>query len=365
MAEAAVERPEAGPAVERPQTEPWLRSQTGLSLATFLVGAAALIVPVVGSIWLLLAGGLTPSDRLVATITSPTQGLILWLGVALGGLAAAVALFFYRYMPTKRSREAIIVGGALGVQAILLGALLLLFRMGDPEIFVRNFVDLEQLRGLGDAFIRGALNTLILAIGGELLGIVIGLTLALLVLSKRAVIRAPARAYINFFRGTPLLWQLLFFSTVLVVGFGLFRADPYPVAIIILGLNAGGYSAEIFRAGIQSVERGQIEAARSLGMTYFQAMRYAILPQAIRRVVPPLMNEFVILIKDTSLVAFLGLTFVQRELLAAGRDAVLETGNSTAYLGAALGYLVVTLPLIRLVTWLERRLRSGLVGVGA
>ncbi|HJV05094.1 MAG TPA: amino acid ABC transporter permease [Actinomycetota bacterium] len=363
MAEAAVERPQTEPAVERPQREPLLRSQTGLSLATFLVGAAALAIPSVGSIWLLLAGGLTPSDQLVATINSPTQGLILWLGVALGGLALTSALFFYRYMPTKRSREAIIVGGALGGLAILLSAIYLLFRTGDPEIFVRNFLDLEQLRGLGEPFLRGALNTLILAFGGELLGIVIGLTLAMLVLSKRAVIRAPARLYINFFRGTPLLWQLLFISTVMIVGFGLFRRDPYPVAIIILGLNAGGYSAEIFRAGIQSVERGQLEAARSLGMSYGQAMRYAILPQAIRRVIPPLMNEFVILIKDTSLVAVLGLTFVQRELLAAGRDAVLETGNSTAYLGTALGYLVVTLPLIRLVTWAESKLRSGLVGV--
>jgi His/Glu/Gln/Arg/opine family amino acid ABC transporter permease subunit len=365
MAEAAVERPEVEPAVERPQTEPWLRSQTALSLGTFLVGATALAISIVGSIWLLIAGGLSPPDKLVATINSPTQGLILWLGVALGGVGVAAALFFYRYMPTKRSREAIIVGGALGGQAIAFCAIYLLFRTGDPEIFIRNFFDLDQLRGLGREFFRGALNTLILALGGELLGIAIGLTLAMLVLSKRAVIRAPARAYINFFRGTPLLWQLLFISTVMVVGFGLFRRDPYPVAIIILGLNAGGYSAEIFRAGIQSVERGQLEAARSLGMSYSLAMRYAILPQAIRRVIPPLMNEFVILIKDTSLVAVLGLTFVQRELLAAGRDAVLETGNSTAYLGTALGYLVVTLPLIRLVTWLEGRLRSGLVGVGA
>jgi polar amino acid transport system permease protein len=349
--------------VERPETEPWLRTQTGMSLATFVVGVVALLVPVVGSIWLLAAGGLVPSDSLVASINSPTQGLILWLGVALGGLALTTSIFFYRYMPTKTSREAIIVGGALGGQAILLSAIYLLFRTGDPEIFIRNFLDLEQLRGLVTPFLRGALNTLILALGGELIGIVIGLTLAMLVLSKRAVIRAPARAYINFFRGTPLLWQLLFISTVMIVGFGLFRRDPYPVAIIILGLNAGGYSAEIFRAGIQSVERGQLEAARSLGMSYGQAMRYAILPQAIRRVIPPLMNEFVILIKDTSLVAVLGLTFVQRELLAAGRDAVLETGNSTAYLGTAIGYLVVTLPLIRLVTWAEGKLRSGLVGV--
>jgi His/Glu/Gln/Arg/opine family amino acid ABC transporter permease subunit len=350
-------------AVERPETEPWLRAQTGMSLATFLTGTVALIVPVLGSIWLVGAGGLVPFDRLVASINSPTQGLLLWLGIALGGLAMTGALFFYRYMPTKRSRETIIVGGALGGQAILLSAIYLLFRTGDPEIFVRNFLNVEHLRGLGGPFVRGALNTLILALTGELLGIVIGLTLAMLVLSKRAVIRAPSRAYINFFRGTPLLWQLLFISTVMIVGLGLFKRDPYPVAIIILGLNAGGYSAEIFRAGIQSVERGQLEAARSLGMSYGQAMRYAILPQAIRRVIPPLMNEFVILIKDTSLVAVLGLTFIQRELLAAGRDAVLETGNSTAYLGTALGYLVVTLPLIRLVTWLEGKLRSGLVGV--
>jgi His/Glu/Gln/Arg/opine family amino acid ABC transporter permease subunit len=352
-------------AVERPQSEPWLGSQTGMSYAILLIGVVAMAVPVLGSLLLLLVGGVLSSDQVVATINSPTQGLILWTGVALGGLAFTLSLFFYRGMPTRAAREATVIGGALGVQAVVLSAIYLLFRTGDPEIFIRNFFSLEQLRGLGDAFIRGALNTVILAFGGELLGIVIGLTLAMLVLSNRAVIRAPARAYINLFRGTPLLWQLLFISTVMIVGFGLFRRDPYPVAIIILGLNAGGYSAEIFRAGIQSVERGQLEAARSLGMSYGQAMRHAILPQAIRRVIPPLMNEFVILIKDTSLVAVLGLTFVQRELLAAGRDAVLETGNSTAYLGTALGYLVVTLPLIRLVTWLEGKLRSGLVGVGA
>jgi polar amino acid transport system permease protein len=361
MAEGELERRDR----ERREREHLWANQTGISLATFLLGAVSLGVVVVGSIWLLLAGGVVPSESLVATINSPTQGLILYLAIALGGLAFTAAVFSYKFMPTKVAREASVIGGALGVQAIVLAAVYLLFRTGDPEIFVRNFVDIEQLRGLGDAFIRGALNTLILAFGGQLLGMVIGLTLAMLALSKRAVIRAPARLYINFFRGTPLLWQLLFISTVMIVGFGLFRRDPYPVAIIILGLNQGGYSAEVFRAGVQSVEWGQLEAARSLGMSYSQAMRYAILPQAIRRVIPPLMNEFVILIKDTSLVAVLGLTFVQRELLAAGRDAVLETGNSTAYLGTALGYLVVTLPLIRLVTWAESKLRSGLVGVGA
>ena len=356
----------AGAAVlERPRALPWFGQQVGVSLATFLIGLAAVVGSIGGSVVLLLRGGLTPFQEVVDTITSPTQGLILWLGVGLGGVAVTLALSLHRYVPTKAARGASIVGGALGAQAMLFSAIYLLFRTGDVEIFIRNFFDVEQLEGLGTLFLRGAMNTVILAFGAEALGIIIGLALALLVLSKRAVVRAPARLYINFFRATPLLWQLLFFSTVMVVGFGLFPRDPYPVAIIILGLNAGGYSAEIFRAGIHSVEQGQLEAARSLGMSYLQALRYAILPQAIRRVIPPLMNEFVILIKDTSLVAILGLTFIQRELLAVGRDAVLETGNSTAYLGTALGYLVVTLPLIRLVTWLEHRLRSGLVGVGA
>jgi ABC-type amino acid transport system permease subunit len=135
--------------------------------------------------------------------------------------------------------------------------------------------------------------------------------------------------------------------------------------MLILGLNAAAYSAEIFRAGIQSIERGQIEAARSLGMSYLQAMRYVILPQAFRRVIPPLTNEFVILIKDTSLVFFLGVTAGQRELFAVGRDAYAETFNATPYIGTVLGYLAITLPMIRAVTWLERKLRSGLVGVGA
>jgi His/Glu/Gln/Arg/opine family amino acid ABC transporter permease subunit len=350
---------------ERPLAAPWFGQQTGASLATLLIGVAAILGSIGGSLLLILAGGVIPFQEVVDTISGPTQGLLLWLGVGLGGLSLTLAIFLYKSMPTKPARESTIVGGALGAQALVFSAIYLAFRTGDPEIFVRNFFNLEQLEGLGTTFLRGALNTVILAFAAELLGIIIGLTLAMLALSKRRVIRAPARLYINVFRATPLLWQLLFFSTVMVVGFGLFPRDPYPVAIIILGLNAGGYSAEIFRAGIQSVERGQLEAARSLGMSYGQSMRYAILPQAVRRVIPPLMNEFVILIKDTSLVAILGLTFIQRELLATGRDAVLETGNSTAYLGTALGYLVVTLPLIRLVTWAESKLRSGLVGVGA
>jgi ABC-type amino acid transport system permease subunit len=119
----------------------------------------------------------------------------------------------------------------------------------------------------------------------------------------------------------------------------------------------------VYRAGIQSLERGQIEAARTLGLGYFQAMRYVIVPQAIRRVIPPLLNEFVILIKDTSLVSVLGLTLAQKELLGVGRDIYNSTFNATAFLGSAAGYLIITLPMIGIVTLVERRLRSGLTSV--
>jgi His/Glu/Gln/Arg/opine family amino acid ABC transporter permease subunit len=231
-------------------------------------------------------------------------------------------------------------------------------------VFARNFLEFEVLAEFWPRFFRAALNTIILALGGEGIGIALGLVLALFALSKRRVVRAPARIYINFFRGTPLLWQLSFFFFGIVLGLRL-DLGPFEVAILVLGLNAGAYSAEVFRAGIQSIERGQFEAARSLGMGYFKALRYVILPQAILRVIPPLTNEFVILIKDTSLVAVLGLTLSQQELLAVGRDIFAQTFNATPFLASAAGYLVITLPMIRVVTWLEGRLQSGLTGIPA
>src|SRR5688572_13437132 len=123
--------------------------------------------------------------------------------------------------------------------------------------------------------------------------------------------------------------------------------------ILALSLNAAAYSAEVFRAGIQSIERGQLEAARGLGMSYMQAMRYAILPQAVRRVIPPLMNEFVILIKDTALVIVLGLTSGERELMTYMDFGQANTFNATFFILGAAGYLAITLPLIRVVNLVE------------
>lgn len=295
-------------------------------------------------------------------LKSDLQAGVLVAGLISGVIAGIAGWSLYKKVPTKRQRNHCIAGAVLGLQAVVLAAVLLWFRSGDVLVFARNFFNFNFLEGSMDGFTRGAKNTIILAFAGEMLGIFIGLSLALLAISKHRVVRAPATAYINFFRGTPLIWQLAFFSSVFLLGFQ-WRDATFQHAIIIFGLNMGAYSAEVFRAGIQSVEKGQTEAARSLGMSYLQSMGYVIVPQAVRRVIPPLMNEFVILIKDTSLITVLGLTADQFEIFTFSRSFFSDSRNATIFLGTAAAYLVVTLPLIRLVNYVEKRMRSGLVGV--
>ena len=341
-----------------------VKEQTPLSAASALLGAGSVGVLVVGTVAVLTRIGWTPSQQLAEGITSGAQGVVLVVAAALGVAALALGAAIYRRLPSKPSREGAIVGAVLGAQAVALAAFYWWFRSGDVEVFARNFFEFALLEEFWSRFVRAAWNTLVLALSGEAIGIGIGLVLSVFAISTHRVVRAPARLYINFFRGTPLLWQLSFFFFGIALGLRL-NLGAYQVAILVLGLNAGAYSAEIFRAGIQAVDRGQFEAARSLGMSYFKALRLVILPQAVRKVIPPLTNEFVILIKDTSLVAFLGLTLEQQELMAVGRDIFSQTFNATPFLATAAGYLAVTLPMIRVVTWLERRMRSGLTGIGA
>lgn len=368
-----------------------------------------------------------PSDPLAEGLMSDGFGLVLRVSVVLGIALAIIGFASYRRMPTKSAREGVITAAVLATQPFVLGALLLWFRGTDVERFARNFLnisvigqkagvawdavtaDVGSIIGLGVAwalvaaalvglyawlrktewrpvfigaaaglgggvawglirlasvpsFVKGAQNTLVLSSAGAALGFGLGLILALFTMSKRSVVRAPARIYINFFRGTPLIWQISFAGIGLVPALRL-NFSMYTIAILVLGLNLAAYSAEVYRAGIQSLDRGQIEAARTVGLTYFQSMRYVVVPQAIRRVIPPLLNEFVILIKDTSLVSVLGLTIAQKELLGISRDIYSSTFDATAWLGAAAGYLIITIPMIRIVTIVERRLRSGLTSV--
>jgi polar amino acid transport system permease protein len=193
--------------------------------------------------------------------------------------------------------------------------------------------------------------TILLSLAGEFFGIIIGLAMALMRLSHHRLIRAPAVLYINLFRGTPLLVQLMFIYFALP--FAGVNLEPIQAGMVGLALNSGAYVAEIFRAGIQSVHRGQMEAARSLGMSHAQAMRYVILPQAFRVVIPPLTNEFVALLKDSSLASVI----LVQELAYQMRALASATYNLTSYTMAAALYLIMTLPLSRLSNYLEKKLK--------
>jgi polar amino acid transport system permease protein len=324
----------------------------------------SLALVLLGTLIVITIQGWAPVDTLVASLKSGALRAVLVTGLVGGCIAALLGFPSHGRMATKVSREETLAGGFLGIQAIQLSAFLLWFTGGNVEIFALNYLDFKSLAPHMDTFLNAIKNTVVLAFIGQFFGILLGLTLSVLAISKRAVVRAPARMYINFFRGTPLVWQIIFIGVGLPLGLRI-NIPTYTAAAIALSLNTGAYAAEVFRAGIQSIERGQLEAARGLGMSYMQAMRYAVVPQAIRRVIPPLLNEFVILIKDTSLVLVLGLTAVQRDLMSWGNFGNANFGNATFLIVTAMGYLAVTLPLIRVVNAVEKRLRSGLVGITA
>ncbi|MGF1515453.1 MAG: amino acid ABC transporter permease [Elainellaceae cyanobacterium] len=191
-----------------------------------------------------------------------------------------------------------------------------------------------------------ALSILFGMIGGSLLGIVR--------LSPIGPVRFAARAYIDFFRGTPLLVQIFmiyFGMPALLQSLGLdFRLGRLFAAVLALSLNSAAYIAEIVRAGIQSIELGQREASESLGLGPVQTMRYVIFPQAFRRMIPPLGNEFITLLKDTSLVAVIG----YEELFRRGQLIVSQTYRAfEIYVAVAFVYLVLTLMFSRGFSLLE------------
>ncbi|KFZ41961.1 amino acid ABC transporter permease [Anoxybacillus flavithermus] len=200
-------------------------------------------------------------------------------------------------------------------------------------------------------FLKGVLWTIGLSLVGIVFGTILGLAIGLGKMVQNRLVRLPFDWYVHFFRGTPLFVQIL------LIHFGVmpvFTAQPNPLVsgAISLSLNAAAYIAEIFRAGIQSIDRGQMEAARSLGMTHVQAMRYIILPQAIKRMIPPLGNEFIVLIKDSSLAAIIAAP----ELMYWGRAMQGQYYRVwEPYLTVALIYLVLTLSLSKLLHRLERR----------
>lgn len=184
-------------------------------------------------------------------------------------------------------------------------------------------------------------------------GMLIGLCMSIARLSSVKIIKLLASIYVDFIRGTPLLVQifLIYFALPMLTGQ---RIDPFIAAITACSLNSGAYIAEIFRAGIQSIDRGQMEAGRSLGMSWTQTMRYVIVPQAFKRVIPPLGNEFIAMLKDSSLVSVIGF----EELTRRGQLIIASTYSSfEIWLAVAFIYLIMTLAISRLVNHLEVRYR--------
>jgi polar amino acid transport system permease protein len=221
-----------------------------------------------------------------------------------------------------------------------------------------SFFRLDIAGGMFPQAVTVALrNTIVYTLLAFAFGLVLGLVLALMRLSAVLPYRWFATGYIELFRGLPTLLVLF------MVGYGVPLAFPdreipggvYGQVAIGLGATAAAYMAETIRAGIQAVPKGQLEAARTLGMSHGRAMVSIVLPQAFRIVIPPLTNEIILLTKDTSLAYVLGVTASTIELTKYAGDALNTRVNPTPLVVAGLLYLAVTLPLSQLVRWLERR----------
>jgi polar amino acid transport system permease protein len=218
-----------------------------------------------------------------------------------------------------------------------------------------NFANVDIARSMfPEVILVAARNTVLYTVLSFALGLVLGLVMALMKLSPIGPYRWLATVYIETFRGLPAL------LTLFLIGFGIPLAFGTQWSILVrgviaLGLVAGAYMAETIRAGIEAVPKGQVEAARSLGMSPFWAMTSIVIPQAFRIIIPPLTNEFVLLIKDTSLFFVLGFTAASKELTKFGRDILAENANATPLIVVGLMYLAITIPLTRMVAVLERR----------
>ncbi|OBF44251.1 amino acid ABC transporter permease [Mycolicibacterium peregrinum] len=224
-----------------------------------------------------------------------------------------------------------------------------------------SFLDWDLYKqAIPDLLRTGLPNTLILTVCASIIGLVLGMVLAVAGISRSRWLRWPARVYTDIFRGLPEVVIILLIGLGIgpVVG-SLTGNSPYPLGIAALGLMAAAYVGEIFRSGIQSVEAGQLEASRALGFSYASSMRLVVVPQGIRRVLPALMNQFISLLKASSLVYFLGLVASQRELFQVGRDLNAQTGNLSPLVAAGLFYLLLTIPLTHLVNFVDNRLRRG------
>lgn len=212
----------------------------------------------------------------------------------------------------------------------------------------------DLLAGYMPLFLKGTLYTIGISLFAIFIGLILGLLIGLGELMRNKLLSFPFKAYVAFVRGTP------FFVQILIIHFGVIpvflgKTNGVAAGIVALSLNSAAYIAEIFRAGIQSIDKGQMEAARSLGMTHTQAMKSVILPQAFKRMIPPLGNEFITLIKESSLTAIVAVPEIMYWARAFNGEyyRVWEP-----YLLAAVIYFILTFTLSILLSHLEKRLAT-------
>jgi polar amino acid transport system permease protein len=241
--------------------------------------------------------------------------------------------------------------------AVLIVIVALVALLADWSLIQSSFFDLEiAVDMFPDVLLVGARNTIVYTFFAFAFGLILALVLALMKRSEVKPYRWIATSYIELFRGLPALVTIIFVGLGLPIALGItIPGGLLGQGTVGLGLVAGAYMAETIRAGIEAVPRGQMEAARSLGMSKGAATRSIVLPQAFRIIIPPLTNELVLLIKDTSLLFVLGSTPATKELTKFGRDLMTQKFNGTPLIVIALVYLIITLPLTRFVAQLEKR----------
>ena len=223
------------------------------------------------------------------------------------------------------------------------------------EAFLSNRTVSVLAEALPRILTAGLTMTIPLTLVSFFFAMIIAVAVALVQYANVPVLRQIARFYIWVIRGTPLLVQIfiIYFALPAIIGQ---RIDPFVAAVAACSINSGAYVAEIFRAGIQSIEIGQMRAGLSLGMTWGQTMRYIILPQAFKRIIPPLGNEFIAMLKDSSLVSVIGF----EELTRTGQLIIAETyGSLEIWTSVAIIYLVMTLTITRLVSRLEKKFKAS------
>ncbi len=223
-----------------------------------------------------------------------------------------------------------------------------------------NFYEQLVLKGGYKTALQGLRTTIQIAVIGLIIGIVLGTLIALIKVMPKyrilpRILSAICDVYVGFFRGTPMVVQLLLGYYVLLPALGI-ASDAIVVAIIIFGLNSGAYVSEIMRAGIQSVDGGQLEAGRAVGLPYWTAMAKIVIPQSIKNILPTLGNEFIVLIKETSVVSFIAVTDITKAFRSIG-DANYE--YVIPYIMLALVYLVLVMIITLGIKIMERRLKRN------